>query len=302
MADRLSSERLADERAFVKRYTESLAGLPVNYPADYSTPLEDRPRKVAVVQVAVAEPPDVMDIDTPQQQEEPISLTVKSLKPALTIPLTVRPSDSVAALKALVAATPAGPPAAAQRLVLKGKALADDRLLVEYGLSSGSTVHLMFKPEPTPAPAPVPPAAAPAGLAIPGSDGVIRGALSGIRADDDADAVSAAPSAGAPQLTIQTELPDRSVSTPQPLTITEQTAPPLGPQGQITSQSFHDALADTAFWQRLHALCLDNFSTADDADSAWETFLTAAKAKLSAGEAAKIRDVVGVRGMGGGSG
>ena len=52
----LSGERLNEERAFIKRYTEGLASKPVEYPADYSTPLEDRPRKVAPVGVSSCAP------------------------------------------------------------------------------------------------------------------------------------------------------------------------------------------------------------------------------------------------------
>lgn len=47
----LSGDRLTEERAYMKRFSEGLAGHPVQYPADYSTPLEDRPRKVPAVQV-----------------------------------------------------------------------------------------------------------------------------------------------------------------------------------------------------------------------------------------------------------
>jgi hypothetical protein len=43
---------LNEERAFIKRYTEGLANHTVEYPADFSTPLEDRPRKVPVLQVS----------------------------------------------------------------------------------------------------------------------------------------------------------------------------------------------------------------------------------------------------------
>lgn len=48
----LSGDRLTEERAYMKRFSEGLAGHPVQYPADYSTPLEDRPRKVPAVQVS----------------------------------------------------------------------------------------------------------------------------------------------------------------------------------------------------------------------------------------------------------
>ena len=48
---RLSADRLNEERAFIRRYTEGLTSHKVEYPADFSTPLEHRPRKVTVVQV-----------------------------------------------------------------------------------------------------------------------------------------------------------------------------------------------------------------------------------------------------------
>jgi len=50
----ISGERINEERAFIKRYTEGLSGHKVEYPADFSTPLEDRPRKVNVIEVSQA--------------------------------------------------------------------------------------------------------------------------------------------------------------------------------------------------------------------------------------------------------
>lgn len=47
----IAGDRINEERAFIKRYTEGLSGSKVEYPADFSTPLEDRPRKVAVIGV-----------------------------------------------------------------------------------------------------------------------------------------------------------------------------------------------------------------------------------------------------------
>lgn len=55
-------------------------------------------------------------------------------------------------------------------------------------------------------------------------------------------------------------------------------------------------MSDPQFWQKIHALCVAEFVYEDDADAAWEGFLVSMKGRLSAGEAAKIRDVVGVRG------
>jgi len=52
MDAKLTGEKLNEERAFIKRYTDGLASHKVEYPEDFSTPLSDRPRKVVPVQVS----------------------------------------------------------------------------------------------------------------------------------------------------------------------------------------------------------------------------------------------------------
>ena len=51
MDTQLTGDKLNEERAFIKRYTEGLERHTVNYPNDYSSPLDSRPRKVQPVQV-----------------------------------------------------------------------------------------------------------------------------------------------------------------------------------------------------------------------------------------------------------
>ena len=75
-----------------------------------------------------------------------ISLVFKSLKPPASFTLSVQPTDTVSAIKAQLAAQPKAPPADAQRLLLKGKALADGKLLKEYNVKEGDTINLMLKP------------------------------------------------------------------------------------------------------------------------------------------------------------
>lgn len=75
-----------------------------------------------------------------------ISLTFKSVKPAQTYTLSVHPADTIQTIKSQLAAEAGAPPADAQRLLLKGKALADAKLLKEYDVKDGDTVTLMVKP------------------------------------------------------------------------------------------------------------------------------------------------------------
>ncbi|ODN80836.1 hypothetical protein L202_02979 [Cryptococcus amylolentus CBS 6039] len=275
----LTGDRINEERAFIKRYTEGLASRKVEYPADYATPLDERPRKIPAVAVPVAAPPvsEDMDVDAPAPDTS-ISLTIKSLKPSLTIPVTAQLTDTVADLKAIVANSSSSAPAAdSQRLLLKGKALADSKLLKEYAIESGATLHLMISKAPS-TPSPAPPLSS-------------------------SEATIPPPSATAPNppsLTITTSIDDASkAGTSMPLTVADQSAAPLGPQPEVSSATFHTTVSEPLFWQRVHALCISDFETEQEANLAWETMFVSLKGRLSASEVAKIRDVVGVLGMNG---
>ena len=58
----------------------------------------------------------------------------------------MQPTDTIQAIKAQLASEAGAPPADVQRLLLKGKALADAKLLKEYDVKDGDTVNLMVKP------------------------------------------------------------------------------------------------------------------------------------------------------------
>ena len=76
-----------------------------------------------------------------------ISVTFKSLKPSATFALSVQPADSIASIKEqLLVAHPNAPPPDAQRLLFKGKALSDSKLLQEYAVKDGDVINLMLKP------------------------------------------------------------------------------------------------------------------------------------------------------------
>ncbi|WVN90393.1 uncharacterized protein L203_105629 [Cryptococcus depauperatus CBS 7841] len=268
----LAGDRLNEERAFVKRYTEGLASFKVGYPADFSAPLEERPRKIPAIGILVAEPPSGYLEKADTSTHDVVSLIVKSLKPPLTIPITAHLTDTVSDLKTLVAkSSSTAPKPDTQRLLLKGKALTDTKLLKEYAIDSGVTIHLMIKA----------PLAASSGNHSP--------ALSVSEATNQP-----------PSLTITTALDESTnAGTSMPLSVMDREAPPLGPQPQVSSAAFHETIADPAFWQRIYALCVSQFDNQQEAVSAWETFLLSMKSRLSAGEAAKIRDAVGITGMAG---
>lgn len=55
----LTGERIAEEKAFASRYLETLSARKLEYPDDYTPPLESRPRKVPVLHTPIVPPPDV---------------------------------------------------------------------------------------------------------------------------------------------------------------------------------------------------------------------------------------------------
>jgi hypothetical protein len=242
-----------------------------------------------------------------------ISITIKSLKPALTIPLTVQITDTISDLKSLIAKSSNNAPSAeTQRLLLKGKALTDTKLIKEYDIAEGSTVHLMikpsntatatppteiampepFKPDPALISQPLPKASSPTGS----RPSTYTHHHSRTRSWSNVPPPEP-PSPTPPSLTITTSLNDPArPSQSHEVTDADIDVPPKGPQAQVTSAAFHKTISDPEFWQRVHALCVGEFAFEDDADQTWEGFLLSMKGRLSAGEAAKIRDVVGVRG------
>jgi len=76
MDAKLTGEKLNEERAFIKRYTDGLGSHKVEYPEDFSTPLSDRPRKVIPVQVSCRPRQDIHELkhqvavaDTPESKD-----------------------------------------------------------------------------------------------------------------------------------------------------------------------------------------------------------------------------------------
>lgn len=80
------------------------------------------------------------------KQVASINITFKSLKPPQSFTLAVQPTDTISDIKSQLASQPRAPPADAQRWLLKGKALADTKLLKEYNVKDGDTINLMIKP------------------------------------------------------------------------------------------------------------------------------------------------------------
>jgi UV excision repair protein RAD23 len=317
--------QLGEELAFLKTQALALRKIPLTLPNDYQPALEDFPKRVLPFQITLLPPPTKVPPSDPSSsganpspsslsQRGSAALVIKSTKPSLTFNLNVHPTDTIAQIKAQLAAEhPRAPSADDQRLLLKGKVLADAKLLKEYpisaSLSEPTLITLMAKPgsnwtgeERTSPPAGefAPPAgivaSEPATIAKPVARNLARPgtghtrSLSGAADEMPVPSVtlSPTPDTGSPKRTPAVQLDmDLNMIADPPRAMTP------------TAEGFYHIVSDPAFWQRLMDFLNKEFRTPEDAQRAWEDFFLASKGHLSAHEIAKIRDVTGVVAMAG---
>jgi len=297
------------ERTFAKTFLNMLSTQSITYSDDYQQPPELSLRKVPVLPIAVPPPPErEPQLQPSGSSSASISLVFKSLKPNATFTVSVRYTDSISAIKTQLAAEPFAPPADAQRLLFKGKALADGKLLKEYNnIKDGDTINLMVKPgydwnttaittPPTP-PISASPMITSSPLSIPKSSAFESGTLhpeartkQGGRKHQRIPSVMLSPS---PSL-------ESSGAGEKDIMLTIDPGDLPGPVIQSDSMStYHQTMSQPEFWKRLHDFLKIEFQTPVDVHSAFEDFLCTAKGSLTASEIAKIRDQVGVIGMAG---
>jgi len=225
-------------------------------------------KRVPVLPIEVPSPPKRTETEATGSLSATISLVFKSSKPPASYTLSVQPTDTISSIKAQLAAETTAPPAEAQRLLLKGKALADNKLLKEYNIKGGDTVNLMVKPgfnwDPTkpadntssspmdnnrlsPSPSPSPnPSPNPATRRHQRIPSVV---------------LSPSPSKnehlGLPETDIVLNLDSGSVPTSLP---------------SQTLSTYHATIVKPEFWEHLYSLLKSEFSTDSDALHAFEIF------------------------------
>ncbi|SJK98321.1 uncharacterized protein ARMOST_01586 [Armillaria ostoyae] len=257
------------ELAFVTTFLNTITSQPVSYPDDYHQPPENSLKRVPVLQVPLPALPQ-RKIEEAGSSSSAITLTFKSLKPASSTTLRVSPSDTVLSIKSQL--SPANP--AAVRLLLKGKALADNKLLLEYPVHDGDVVNLILKDITLAAPVPMKPS--PISTATPANTPSRHTRIPSV---------------------VLSPSPSPSADKPVDISLSLDTDPP-SPTRPSTS-TYHNSLAKPEMWDRLYSFLRSEFTTDSDAQQAFEDFLRAGKTVLTANEVARIRDHVGVVGMAG---
>lgn len=181
-----------------------------------------------------------------------IRVIFKSTKPVQAYTLDVQPTDTIAQIKGQLAAVPGAPPADAQRLLLKGKALADAKLLREYAVKDGDTVNLMVKPgfewDPTKVPAPT--ASSPASTSAQGSETIT------LLPSPEPKATTRSGHGRIPSVVLSPS-PSLTASPGEKLVdiplVLDASTIPASPSSIVADTPYHDTLSQPAFWEHLYA-------------------------------------------------
>jgi len=223
-----------------------------------------------------------------------LQITFKSLKPPFSVTIPVSPADSISSIKTQIAAQPRAPPADAQRLLLKGKALADAKLLKEYNVQDGDAINLMVKPgvewDPTKSQEP-PPSLLLSGAPIPETASLSPTPPEKRRGHGRIPSVVLSPTPTSPLVKPQ----DIQLVDADGFTLSaDMPAEPSSPQS-----SYRVTVSQPEYWEKLLSFLRSEFPNRGDASIAFEDYLASSKGHLTANEIAKIRDFVGVIGMSG---
>ncbi|KAI0783805.1 ubiquitin-domain-containing protein [Abortiporus biennis] len=289
------------ELAFVKNYVTNISSQPVTFADDYQQPLENTLKRVPVLPVDLPSPPERKTESSTTSAS--IKVTFKSLKPAKSYTVSVQPTDTIASIKAQLATEPGAPPADVQRLLLKGKALADGKLLKEYDVKNEDTINLMVKPgftwnpsdiARTASPAPIPSDASLASLPVVEPEPIVL--VPEPKQGKSRHGHSRIPSVVLSPSPSLTPAPDEKL-TDIPLIL--DTSLSLSALAGASDPQYHATISQATFWEKLQNFLIAEFPNPSDASAAWETFFCASKGSLTASEIAKIRDRVGVTGMAG---
>ncbi|KAF9225862.1 hypothetical protein BS17DRAFT_777781 [Gyrodon lividus] len=282
------------ELVFVRSFIKTIAAQPVTFNDDYQAPLHLSLKRVPVLPIELPPIPERKgELLTPAVAV--INITFKSLKPPQSFTLAVQFTDTISDIKSQLALQPRAPPADAQRLLLKGKALVDTKLLKEYDVKDGDTINLMAKPgfdwDPTK-------------TSFPASS-----------SEEGMKPSLASTSEPPPRLTAghrHTRTPSIVLSPspsivslepegkPQDITLTLDTSTiPTASLSPATRSTYQTTVSEPGFWDRLLSFLRTEFSNENDALIVFEDFLRASKGGMTASEIAKIRDYVGIVGMAG---
>ncbi|GAA5989457.1 hypothetical protein JCM10908_000482 [Rhodotorula pacifica] len=315
MESLLTDSSIQAELAAFKATADLLASQKIKLSNSYIPPVEERHKRATLVNVPVCAPPSTAaDDDTAGPSSETLyTLTLKSLKPPLALPLSASPTSTIGDLKAQLAREHAGkaPSPEKQRWILKGKAMGDNKLLKEFAVAPppGETViNLMITK-----------AAATSKPVVGDADPEEAGAP--VRSPSSTTTTTA-PAGGIPELTLSEPDPVTGHARRSSVSLTTYDLDhlPLSSSASASEQPSGESsnllagVGSTDLWLDIRRVCEEKFGSSDagdeaasgeasrnrgDAQKVWEAMFAGARDWISPSQKALIREQVGYSAMGG---
>ncbi|KAI9020867.1 ubiquitin-related domain-containing protein [Phycomyces nitens] len=141
---------MVEESQFIQNYLGALSSRSVRFGQDFN------PRAILHLRLkrkpdssAKIEPEPKVLKTTKDDDEENLQVTIKIVKPASQFVIArLSPDDTVATLKKRIYQQQSAYPVGRQRLLIRGKVLADNKKLSDYGVADATVIHLMLSAAP----------------------------------------------------------------------------------------------------------------------------------------------------------
>ncbi|KAI7897555.1 uncharacterized protein BX663DRAFT_527813 [Cokeromyces recurvatus] len=146
------------ELEFINLYLESLSSKSVRFGDDYlsrNLPSPLRIKRVPSTPIIEENASQQANNNLTRSNDSKFQVTIKVLKPSLQFTIGgLSPNTTINQLKQRIYQQQSSLPIARQRLLIKGKVLADQKSLEELAVKQDTTIHLMLTAAPAPTTAP----------------------------------------------------------------------------------------------------------------------------------------------------
>ncbi|TIB38377.1 hypothetical protein E3P86_01665 [Wallemia ichthyophaga] len=257
----------ADEKSinFISALYRRVQAKDITIPANAKPRLSDADKKPHLVDIPLADVPSGSGSGSSSNTPATLNLTVKNVKASQSAEISVQSSSTIADLKYKVVEAALAPSVGAQRLLLKGKALMDDKLVKDYDtLSSGGVLTLMLRGGAPSTPSSIAPSNAPSNASS-----------------------NTPPPQNIPHVALTSADSDSARTAPDPAVDMHST----------TKSDYEATLADSRLWKKLAAFLNAEFKSDEYGKRALETFFLSIKSTLSPSEIARIREEAGFEAM-----
>ncbi|KAL0075968.1 ubiquitin-related domain-containing protein [Phycomyces blakesleeanus] len=142
---------MVEESQFIQNYLGALSSRSVRFGEDFNPRaiLHLRLKRKPDNSPKIEPEPKVAKTTADETREETIQVTIKIVKPASQFIIArLSPDDTISTLKKRIYQQQSAYPVGRQRLLIRGKVLADNKKLSDYNVANETIIHLMLSAAP----------------------------------------------------------------------------------------------------------------------------------------------------------